>query len=155
VAGVTKQASDQAREFVEQAQSRFQEQAASQAQKAAGGLRDVSQQVRALSEGKAENAGFAADGARQIADKIGELAGRVDERGFDGTVEDLRQLARRRPGLFLLSAAATGFVVGRLGRGLQAANQQSSAPADGHPQSASATPAVSTTSPPAGPGGGW
>lgn len=120
---VTRQATEQARELVQQAQTQLRDQAGTQAQRAAGGLREVGQQVRALSEGRSDQAGMAADTARQLAEKIEELAGRIDERGFDGTVEDLRQFARRRPGLFLLGAAAAGFGVTRLGRGLQASQQ--------------------------------
>ena len=154
---VTRLATDQARDLVEQAQSQLREQAGTQAQKAAGGLRDVSSQVRALSEGRADQAGIAADGARQLAQKIDTLAARIDERGFDGTVEDLRDLARRRPGLFLLGAAAAGFAVSRLGRGLQVVQEQESSPA---PRAATA-PAGPLGDPepvPAGPTpniGGW
>ena len=134
---VTRQATDQARQFVGEAQSQLKEQASSQTQRAAGGLADVGRQIRALSEGRSDSAGVAADAARQLADKIEELAERIEQRGFDGTVEDLRSFARRRPGMFLLSAAATGFVVGRLGRGAQAAQQAESSPTTG-PTSASA-----------------
>jgi hypothetical protein len=58
-----------------------------------------------------------------VADKVEQLARRLEQRGFDGAVQDLTNFARRRPGVFLLSAAATGFVVGRLGRGAQVAQQ--------------------------------
>lgn len=120
---VTRQATEQTRDLVQQAQSQLRDQAGTQAQRAAGGLRDVGQQVRALSEGRSDQAGIAADAARQLAEKIDELAGRLDQRGFEGTVDDVRQFARRRPGLFLMGAAATGFAVTRLGRGLQVAQQ--------------------------------
>ena len=118
---VTRQATDQARQLVGQAQSQLKEQAATQTERAASGLADVGRQIRALSEGRSDGAGAAADAARQLADKVEELAGRLQERGFDGTVEDLRTFARRRPGMFLLSAATAGFVAARLGRGAQAA----------------------------------
>jgi len=140
---VTRQATEQTRDLVQQAQSQLREQAGSQAQRAAGGLRDVGQQVRALSEGRSDQAGVAADAARQLAEKIDELAGRLDERGFDGTVDDLRQFARQRPGLFLLGAAATGFAVTRLGRGLQVAQQaQSPSPAGSADAGTTVPPAV-------------
>ena len=127
---VTRQATDQARQFVGEAQSQLKEQATAQTQRAASGLADVGRQIRALSEGRSEGAGAAADAARQLADKVEELAGRLEQRGFDGTVEDLRDFARRRPGMFLLSAATAGFLAGRLGRGAQAAGgDQSTAPA--------------------------
>ena len=121
VTEVTRQATDQARELVGQAQSQLHEQATTQTQRAASGLADVGRQLKALGDGRTDEAGFAGDAARQLADKVEEIAGRIEERGFDGTVEDLKTFARRRPALFLLSAAATGFVVGRLGKGAQAA----------------------------------
>jgi len=134
VTEVTRQATDQARDLLGQAQSQLREQATTQTQRAASGLADVSKQIRALSDGQPDQAGFAADAARQLAEKVEEVAGRIEERGFDGAVQDLTSFARRRPGVFLLSAAATGFVVGRLGRGAQVAqgtpeNQGSAPPA--------------------------
>ena len=152
---VTRQATEQARDLAQQAQTQLREQAGTQAQKAAGGLRDVSQQVRALSEGRSDEAGIAADSARQLAQKIETLAGRIDERGFDGTVEDLRDFARRRPGLFLLGAAAAGFAVSRLGRGLQVVQEQEpsapatgSAPTDDAPTDAAPVPGAVAAYPP-------
>lgn len=125
VTEVTRQATEQARELMDQAQTQLREQAATQTQRAASGLSDVSRQFRALGDGETEKAGFAADGAKQIADKIEELANRLERRGFDGALEDLTSFARRRPGAFLLSSAAAGFVVTRLGRGMQAVKEPS------------------------------
>ena len=121
ITDVTRQATDQARELVGQAQSQLHEQATAQTQRAASGLADVGRQLKALGDGRTDEAGIAGDAARQLADKVEQIAGRIEQRGFDGTVEDLKTFARRRPALFLLSAAATGFVVGRLGKGAQAA----------------------------------
>ena len=123
VTEVTRQATDQARELVGQARSQLHEQASSQTDRAASGLADVGRQIRALSDGRPEEAGMAGDAARQLADKVEEIADRIQQRGFDGAVQDLTNFARRRPGAFLLSAAATGFVVGRLGRGAQVAKE--------------------------------
>ena len=141
-AQVTKQASEQARELVSQAQNDLREQASSQTQRAASGMKDVSQKVRALADGKTNEAGPALDVAKQISEKIDEAASWLDQRGFDGAVQEVANLARRRPGAFLLSAAATGFVVGRLGRGLQTVSKGS---ADG--DAAAALPAVPATPP--------
>jgi hypothetical protein len=123
VTEVTRQATEQARELVGQAQSQLHEQATTQTQRAAGGLADVGRQIRALSDGQTDQAGLAADAARQLAEKVEEIAGRLEQRGFDGAVDDLTSFARRRPGMFLVSAAATGFLVGRLGRGAQVAKE--------------------------------
>lgn len=140
---VTRQATDQARELVGQAQGQLREQATTQTQRAVSGLADVGKQIRALSDGQPDQAGFAADAAKQLAEKVEEISNRMEQRGFDGAVEDLTDFARRRPGVFLLSAAATGFVVGRLGRGAQAAKEtQASTPPP------APVPALSTPQPP-------
>jgi hypothetical protein len=162
---VTRQAAEQARGLVEQAQAQLRDQADSQAQRAAGGLRDVGRQVRALSEGGGEEAGPAADVARQLGQKIEELAGRLEERGVDGTVDDVREFARRRPGVFLLGAAAAGFAVTRLGRGLQFSQQAQRSQQGGPPSGAADSPlpppvAAPTAEAPAPPAasptiGGW
>lgn len=141
VGEVTRQATEQARDFVAEAQSQLHEQASSQTRRAADGLADVGRQIRALGEGDTDHAGFAADAAKQLAARVEELARRIERRGFDGAVEDLRTFARRRPGAFLLSAAATGFVVGRLGRGAQVA-QESSSPSSPSSQSPSSQSAA-------------
>ena len=146
VTEVTRQATDQARELVNQAQTQLREQAVSQHERAASGLADVGRQIRALAEGRTDEAGFAADSAKQLADKVDGFAGRLEQRGFDGTIQDLTDFARRRPGTFLLSAAAAGFVVGRLGRGMQAAQQPSSAGA-GMPGAPSLPPGATVGTP--------
>ncbi len=120
---VGKEASAQARDLAQRAQSDLREQANARAQQAVQGLRDLGQQVRSLSEGRPQE-GLAADVARQVATRIDDVASRYEQRGVEGAVEDLRRFARQRPGLFLLGAAATGFVATRFGRGLQAASQQ-------------------------------
>ena len=154
VTEVTRQATEQARELVGQAQSQLREQATTQTERAAGGLADVGKQIRALSDGQPDQAGFAADAAKQLAEKVEEIAERIEQRGFDGVVEDLTSFARRRPGTFLVSAAAAGFVVGRLGRGAQAAkgtqgSAQGSAPVPelATPQTPMVPPAVAIATP--------
>jgi hypothetical protein len=50
-----------------------------------------------------------ADGGRQVADWL-------DHRGLDGVLTEMRSFARRRPGIFLLGAGVTGFVIGRVAK---------------------------------------
>ena len=138
VTEVTRQATDQARELVSQASSQLHEQATTQTERAAGGLADLGRQLRALGDGQPDQAGMAGDAARQLADKVEGIADRIQERGFDGVVDDLRTFARRRPGAFLLGAAATGFVTVRLARGAQAAQQT------GNGTGTASTPAMAT-----------
>ena len=57
--------------------------------------------------------------AGQIVRRLGEGGGRaadhLEDRG-PRLLDDVQQLARRKPGTFLLIAAAAGFAIGRLGR---------------------------------------
>jgi ElaB/YqjD/DUF883 family membrane-anchored ribosome-binding protein len=50
-------------------------------------------------------------GGRRVADYLAE-------HGPDGVLREVQDFARRRPGTFLAVAAAAGFVVGRLGKGV-------------------------------------
>jgi hypothetical protein len=87
-----------------------------QAHRVAEGLRTVSGQLQALSEGRMEEAGAIGNYAREACHRLDSLAGRIDAKGIDGVTQDLRNFARRRPGMFLLGAAAAGFAVGRIAR---------------------------------------
>ena len=141
---VKRQATEQARQFVGQAQDQLREQAESQAQRASSGLKDLSTQLRGLAEGKPAVGGVAQNGVRQLAEKVEAIAQRMDERGVDGTVDDLRRFARQRPGAFLLGAAVAGFAVVRLGKGLKEAQED-------QPQLPASAAGATTPLAPAGP----
>ncbi|MEU8663366.1 hypothetical protein [Actinoplanes philippinensis] len=74
-----------------------------------------------------------ADGGRQLADYL-------DQHGPDGVLREVEDFARRRPGAFLATALAAGFVVGRLGKSIAQAPSGDSRPA--------VTPAPDTTADP-------
>ena len=141
VGQVRQEAVHQGREVVSQATAKLQEQGRVQAQELASTVRGWADQTRALADGRPEEAGQVAQYARQAADGVANAAGKLEERGFEGVVDDLQRFARRRPGVFLLGAAAAGFGVGRLLRSASAGNGGSAtagaapsgypAPADG------------------------
>jgi hypothetical protein len=56
-----------------------------------------------------------ADGGRQLADYL-------DRNGPEGVLQEVQDFARRRPGAFLATALAAGFVVGRLGKSVAKAD---------------------------------
>jgi hypothetical protein len=60
-----------------------------------------------------------AQGGRQMADYLAD-------RGPEGVLDEVQDFARRRPGAFLATALATGFVVGRLGKGVFSATTEQS-----------------------------
>jgi hypothetical protein len=111
---VAGEARHQAMGAVRSAQGELRTQASQQTERAAKGLQGLAGQIQALVEGRPDQAGLAGDYARQAGDRVSQFAGRLQDGGFDGLVQDVRSFARRRPGLFLIGAAAAGFAAGRM-----------------------------------------
>ena len=81
---------------------------------------------------KSEQSGPATDLAHQAADKLGDMAQWLESREPGHLVEEVRDLARRKPGTFLIGAAVAGVLAGRLTRSaVQAAKDESSNGASG------------------------
>jgi len=104
----------QTRQLLDESKTHFRSQAQIQTDQLASVLRTVSEQVKALAEGRPEDAGAVGDYAREVSHSVSRVASRMDERGFDGVLHDVQRFARRRPGTFLLAAAVAGFGVTRL-----------------------------------------
>jgi hypothetical protein len=85
-------------------------------QKLAGGLRNLADQLRTMSE--RSEPGMASDVVRQAADPASSAASWLEHREPAQLVEELRNLARRRPGIFLAGSAFAGVLVGRLTRNM-------------------------------------
>ena len=67
--------------------------------------------------GTGGQSGIATDLAQQAATRVHDVAGWLESRNPGEIVDELRGIARRRPGAFLLGAVAAGVVAGRLTRG--------------------------------------
>jgi ElaB/YqjD/DUF883 family membrane-anchored ribosome-binding protein len=102
--------------LIGQSRDEVRHQAEQRTTQAAGQLRTLSEQFGALVGGRPEAAGPLADYAGEAQDRLRQLAGRMDQGGAQGIVDDVTRFARRRPGVFLAGAAGMGFVVGRLVR---------------------------------------
>lgn len=126
VGNVAQEAKTQASNLVSEARSTFRGQAQGQTQQVAGYAGGLADQFQALTDGRIDEAGQVGQYAQQAGDQVRQLARRLDERGFDGVVADVERFARRQPVTFLIGAAATGFVVGRLLRGARDASADSS-----------------------------
>ncbi len=107
-------AKDHARGLVDQTTTQLRSHGDEQAQRAAGGLDQIARQVGSLLDGRPADAGQVRDYAEQLGDKAQKLAEQLRSGGIDGVVEEVTSFARRRPGLFLVGAAAAGFMAGRL-----------------------------------------
>jgi hypothetical protein len=135
---VASEAAAQVHNVMDETRSALRSQARQGTERTAGALDNLSAQFRALASGDREGAGELGRYAEQASERLQAAAQRLGSRGFDGLVDDVQSFGRRRPGLFLAVAAASGFAAGRLFRGAQAA---SSSPASGDgdwPQATSA-----------------
>jgi hypothetical protein len=65
----------------------------------------------------------------RIADSGRQFADYLDRHGPEGVLREVQDFARRRPGAFLATALAAGFVVGRLGKGVAKADSGAGKPA--------------------------
>lgn len=115
---VAGEAKTQARNLMDETQTQVREQAGTQKDKAAGSLRGISDELRSLADGTSTGqSGMVNDFSRQASDKLQDLAQWLESRDPGDLVNDVRDFARRRPGAFLLGAAVTGAIAGRLTRG--------------------------------------
>ena len=113
---VVGEAKEQVSGLVQQARDELRTQSADRSRQAAGGLRTLSEQLQALTEGRPGDAGPLAGYVTDARQQVASFASRLEDRGIEGVVDDVARFARRRPGVFLLAAAGAGFVVGRFVR---------------------------------------
>jgi hypothetical protein len=76
----------------------------------------MSSELRALSEGRIDEAGSVRDIASDLGNRLERLADRTEELGLRGVAEEVSDFARRRPAAFLFGSLAAGVVFGRLAR---------------------------------------
>ncbi|GIG86031.1 hypothetical protein [Plantactinospora endophytica] len=145
---VAGEAGRQAQQLMGQASTELKQQAGAQQHRAASGLRALGEELRAMSE-RTDRPGMATDLVRHAADRAQQAAQWLDQREPGMVVADVRDYARRNPGLFLAGAAIAGVLAGRLTRSrdvLRGDDQQSSM---GHPDGMRGRPG----SAPSGPSG--
>jgi len=131
---VTREAVHQGQRVLSDATDKVREQAHSQAEQAVGALRGLSDQARALAEGRPQEAGPLGDYAQRLAGSVSQAADRLEQRGLEGSIDDLKRFARRRPGVFLLGAGIAGFAAGRLLRGARDDDSSPTSPSYGNGQ---------------------
>jgi uncharacterized protein YjbJ (UPF0337 family) len=143
----------QARRLADQSRGELRRSADEQAHRLAETLRDISGQLHEMARGEAPAPGLVSDVTHQAAGSTQRMAQRLDDKGMEGVLDDVKQFARRRPGVFVLGALGAGVVAGRLLRALDTdAIMQAAKPSGGsgqstYPQQASAmqAPSAGTT----------
>ena len=136
---VAGEASDQVRHVMDDVRAQLADEAGQQSTRLAANLRRLSGELANMADSGDPDTPLPGV-MHELATRGGRAADFLDTRGPDGLVDEVRTFARRRPGAFLLSAAAAGFAVGRLGRGAQAARSDG-APDDGQRGAADGTAA--------------
>jgi hypothetical protein len=123
----------QARHLTREVGNQVSEQTSAQKDKAANGLRTLSGELRGMADGQGAPSGIAGELVQQASAKAGELAEWLEQRDPGTLLEEVRGLARRKPGTFLLGALAAGVVAGRLTRGAVDAGRDEG-PGNGTPE---------------------
>ncbi len=112
---VMRDAQGHAREVMDRTRQDIEQQAEQRSGQAADGLRSLAGNVRALAEGRPDEAGPLVHYLHDAGDRLGGVADRF-EQGPQAVLGDVRSFARRRPIAFLGICGALGFVAGRLAR---------------------------------------
>jgi hypothetical protein len=144
---VASETARQARDLLGEASGQAVDQASAQQQRAARQLRTVADELHEMAA-KGGQSGVATEVAHQAAERIHGAASWLEQREPADLLQAVRDFARRRPGVFLASAAAAGLVAGRLTRGATAAARSGSQPAGGSQRSPRGIPHAATMPPP-------
>lgn len=129
---VVDEATTQAKNLLDDLRGQLEDQARVQTQSLAGHVRRLSQELHEMGGNGASDSTMAGL-ARQLADGGSRAASRLEQRGPDGLLDDVRDFARRRPGTFLAGAAVAGFFLGRAGKGVGAADSSTGTPDGSRP----------------------
>jgi hypothetical protein len=123
------EAKTQARNVAGEVRDRLGEQAKTQNDRLVGTIRQTADHLDEMRGDRADSPAATvvsrvAEGGRQFADYL-------DRNGPEGVLREVQDFARRRPGAFLATALAAGFVVGRLGKSVAQADPNAGAKPSG------------------------
>jgi uncharacterized protein YjbJ (UPF0337 family) len=138
---VVDEAKTQAKGLLEQAQAELREQAGAQQQRAASGLRDLSDQLKQMAE-SVDSPGVAVNLVSDLSSRADAASSWLGGREPGSLLDDVKTFARNRPGTFIVGAVIAGLVAGRLTRSIS----ENARAHSGHSTSASTTAAPSRAS---------
>ena len=110
------EAKAQARTVAADVRDRVTDQARTQNDRLVGNIRQTADHLEEMRGARPDTP--AASVVTRVADGGRQLADYLERHGPEGVLRDVQDFARRRPGAFLATALAAGFVVGRLGKGV-------------------------------------
>jgi len=117
------EAKAQARGLAADVRDRLTTQARTQNDRLSGSIRQTADQLDEMRGDRGDSPAAAI--VSRVADSGRQLADYLDRNGPEGVLREVQDFARRRPGAFLATALAAGFVVGRLGKGVAKAGSES------------------------------
>ncbi len=139
------EAKTQVRNVAGEVRGRLGEQARTQNDRLVGTIRQTADHLDEMRGDRADSPAATvvsrvAEGGRQFADYL-------DRNGPEGVLREVQDFARRRPGAFLATALAAGFVVGRLGKSVAQADANAGAKPSGDTYSSAYQPVTPTPAP--------
>jgi hypothetical protein len=120
---VGSEAKSQVRNVASEVRGKVSEQARTQNDKIVGGIRQMADHLDEMRGDRQDSP--ATQVVSRVADGGRQLAGYLETKGPEGVLREVEDFARRRPGAFLATALAAGFVVARLGKGVAKADEAS------------------------------
>jgi hypothetical protein len=117
---VATEAKTQARNIAADVRDKVGEQARTQNDKLVSTIRETADHLDQMRGDRQDSP--AATVVSRVADGGRQLADYLDRNGPEGVLQEVQDFARRRPGAFLATALAAGFVVGRLGKSVAKAD---------------------------------
>ncbi|MFI7540390.1 hypothetical protein [Actinoplanes sp. NPDC049599] len=117
---VGSEAKTQVRNVASEVRGKVSAQARTQNDKLVGSIRDMADHLDEMRGDRSESP--ATQIVSRVADSGRQLAGYLETKGPEGVLREVEDFARRRPGAFLATALAAGFVVARLGKGVAKAD---------------------------------
>lgn len=120
VKSVASEAKMQAKDLYAQTQREVADQANTQQQRLAVGLTSFGDELSSLAN-NAEHRGVATDLLSQVSSRLSGAGTWLSDRDPASVLDEVKQFARRKPATFIIAAALTGIVAGRLTRALASA----------------------------------
>lgn len=118
---VASEAKSQAKTLYHQGKRELRDQAEKQQQRAADGLRSTGDELRSMAS-NSQNPGLATDLVREASHRVSGVADWLSARNPESLLQEVKQYARRRPGMFIGIAVVAGIAAGRLVRALAEEN---------------------------------
>ncbi len=147
---VMDEAKHQIRDLYEQTRTELTEEASKQQERVASGLQDVGEDLGSMAR-NAERQSLATELVRETSQRVGRVAEWLGDREPGAVLDEVKDFARRKPGVFIGAAAVAGVLAGRLTWALSSEGDSPSGGARPTRSPERAVPAAASAEPPVPP----